>query len=79
MKSLGLERGPTDQLFFSPLKLLVWIEYKIGYAKQSDEQVIFEEMLEEYPFCVHVVIRNETDFQNLIKRHYDGVRKSESY
>lgn len=79
LKSLGLERGATDQLFFSPIGVLVWIEYKLGNMKQSDDQIMFEEMLKEYSICVHVVIREKIDFQNLIKKHFYGIRQSESY
>ncbi len=66
LKSLGLERGVSDQLYFSPIGRLVWIEYKLPGEVQSDEQLIFMMMVKEYSICDYHVVKQKDEFIKLI-------------
>lgn len=67
LKSMGLRRGTSDQVYFAPNKLIVWIEYKLPGRKQSDDQILFQKMVQDWG-CLYAVVTSETEFQNLINK-----------
>lgn len=67
LKSMGLQKGVSDQLYFTPGLKLHWIEYKIDNRRQSEDQKEFEKLVTEYG-CGYSVIRNEDEFILLIKK-----------
>lgn len=69
LKSMGLKAGVADQLYFG--RVPVWIEFKIDWNDQSDAQQEFQFMVEFYGM-IYVVIRNEIEFQNVIKTYEYG-------
>jgi hypothetical protein len=74
LRSLGMRRGPSDQLYFAPINpitmlgKIVWVEYKIDGRKQTPEQIAFEKKVKLYG-CDYVLIRDETEFQLMIKKY----------
>jgi len=78
LKSLGLERGPSDQLFFSPIGKMVWLEYKIDNRKQEPEQETFEKMVRSFG-CEYEIIRDEDQFNQIIKKYSNGIQTSGVY
>src|SRR5688572_8416314 len=50
LKSMGLRKGTSDHLFFISFKRIAFIEYKIGYKKQSEEQEAFEILVKNFGF-----------------------------
>lgn len=66
LKSMGLRRGPADQVYYAPRGKKVWIEYKLGNKSQSDDQLAFQAMVEAYGEKYYVV-KTEEEFKYLIK------------
>lgn len=71
LKSLGLNRGIADQVYFSPIGIVVWIDYKNEKGRQSEEQKMFQNMVESYGHK-YVLIYNETQFLDTIKMYNYG-------
>lgn len=79
LKSLGMERGPGDQLYFSPIGKMVWLEFKIDNNDQSDDQLLFEHMVTVEFGCDYHIIRSVIIFQNIIKKYERRESRSEQY
>jgi hypothetical protein len=66
--SMGLRKGAADHLFlYSPGKI-AFIEFKIGYKTQSEEQVEFEKMVVSLGWEYYLVREEIEVFKALIKR-----------
>lgn len=70
--SMGLRPGIADMLFFPDDGSVVWIELKIGYNKQSDNQISFEHRVTSFGHKYFVVSESLDIFQNLIKTYIYG-------
>lgn len=68
LKSMGLQKGITDQLYFTPNMRLCWIEYKLEGRTQSEDQERFEILVHNYGFD-YAIIKNEEMFIKLIKSY----------
>lgn len=68
LKSMGMQPGISDQLYFTPMMTLLWIEYKLPGKTQSDAQIDFEKLVRNYGFN-YVIIDNEDMFKIVIKTY----------
>lgn len=65
LKSMGLVKGTSDQVYFANDGKMVWIEYKLVGMYQSDEQEKFEKLVRQWKHD-YVIIQTETEFINLM-------------
>lgn len=65
LKAAGLRKGTADQVWYRPGKPDVYVEYKIGNNKQSEEQYWFQKLME---LCGHeyYIVRTLKEYQYLI-------------
>lgn len=77
MKAMGLSRGQSDQLWFSP-QCMVWIEYKLPGEVQSNKQLEFEERVKRYG-CKYELVHSETEFDNIINKYENGIQTQMGY
>lgn len=78
-KSMGMERGASDQVYFSPIGKIVWLEYKIKNNDQSDEQLLFERMVTKEFGCDYHIIKSLEQFKNVIFSYERRRTESEQY
>lgn len=71
LKSMGLKRGSSDLLYFTPTGKMCWIEMKLPGMIQTKDQERFEERVKKYG-CDYRVADNEIIFQTIIKSYNNG-------
>lgn len=69
--TMGMHRGASDFIYIPSRRQVHWIELKIGYNTQSDNQIRFEQMVRRLGFDYHLIkskwYEDLTTFTNLIK------------
>lgn len=74
--SMGLRPGSTDHLYVYGFRQIAWIEYKIGYNKQSKPQEEFQELIERLGFEYYLIKNDIELFKYLIAQLHNKIKIS---